>query len=73
MKIISLGQGAYVDAEEIVAVDQHEIDNEYTMSNFEDYSSMKAAVLLKNGCVIPAWVKPQTIKKRWQEALREEQ
>jgi len=65
-KIISLGMGAYVDAEQIVAVDMHIDTNHYSMGNFE---TMKSAVLLKNGCVVPAWVGSETVKKRWEKAL----
>lgn len=70
-KIISLGLGAYVDAEQIVAVDDAHADDElrynlYTLG-FGDLA--KSTILLKDGVTIPGYVKPETIRKRWKEAF----
>lgn len=67
-KIISLGLGAYVDAEQIVAVDDAAaVDSDRYKIGYCLHA--KSTILLKNGETIPGYVKPDTIKKRWEEAF----
>jgi len=67
-RIISLGLGAYVDAEQIVAVDDAAIIDEASYKIGYPLHA-KSTILLKDGVTIPGYVKPETVKKRWQEAL----
>ena len=69
-KIIAVGLGAYVDAEQIVAIDNPAAydENRYSLG-FEQ--SAESTILLKNGDIIPGYVKPETIRKRWQEAVEQ--
>ena len=67
-RIISLGLGAYVDAEQIVAVDDAAaVDSDRYKIGYRIHA--KSTILLKNGEIIPGYVKPETIKKRWEEAF----
>lgn len=67
-KIISLGLGAYVDAEQIVAVDDAAaVDSDRYKIGYCLHA--KSTILLKNGETIPGYVKPDTIRKRWKEAF----
>ena len=67
-KIISLGLGAYVDAEQIVAVDDY-VSGDCDRASLGHWMAVKSTILLKNGKTIFAYVKPETIRKRWQEAF----
>ncbi|WP_461369663.1 hypothetical protein [Candidatus Darwinibacter acetoxidans] len=67
-KIIPIGPGAYVDAEQIVAVDDYNVDFPADiLFGFADYA--KAAVLLKTGDTVLAYVMPSTVARRWKDAV----
>ena len=67
-KIIPIGLGAYVDAEQIVAIDDYN-DNfsENRLFGFE--VSARTAILLKTSDIVLAYVTPSTVVKRWKDAV----
>ncbi len=69
-KMLYLGCGAYVDPEEVVAIDQHHEDNCYSIG--QGWANVKAAVLLFNRCVVPAWYTPETLRRNL-ERIRSDQ
>jgi regulator of extracellular matrix RemA (YlzA/DUF370 family) len=74
MRIISLGMGSYVDADEIVAISEASATlhrQECTIlpwngiNSLVDGDALRSVVLLRNGDIWPAYVCVETVLKRW--------
>lgn len=66
MAWLSLGEGCLVRIEDVVAI-RSESEHSWTVEPYIDYienSKARAAVLLRNGMILPAYVSPETLRNR---------